>query len=100
MSSPSITVYGTALSGHTHRVELFLHLLQLPYRRIDASSAVRQSAEYLQLNPLGQIVEVRRYDRVVPQYRFDVTMLPPGLYSFALQLDGRVVTAVRFSIVR
>lgn len=55
MSSPSITVYGTALSGHTHRVELFLHLLQLPYRRIDASSAVRQSAEFLGLNPLGQI---------------------------------------------
>lgn len=55
MSSPSITVYGTALSGHTHRVELFLHLLQLPYRRVEASSAVRQSAEYLALNPLGQI---------------------------------------------
>ena len=55
MSSPSITVYGTALSGHTHRVELFLHLLQLPYRRIDASAAVRQSAEFLGFNPLGQI---------------------------------------------
>jgi glutathione S-transferase len=55
MSSPSITLYGTALSGHTHRVELFLHMLQLPYRRIEASSAVRQSAEFLQLNPLGQI---------------------------------------------
>lgn len=55
MSSPSITLYGTALSGHTHRVELFLHILQLPYRRIEASSAVRQSAEFLQLNPLGQI---------------------------------------------
>jgi len=59
-----------------------------------------QNVELVLLNPLGQIVEVRRYDRVVPQYRFDVTMLPPGLYSFALQLDGRVVTAVRFSIVR
>lgn len=55
MSSPSITLYGTVLSGHTHRVELFLHMLQLPYRRIEASGTVRQSAEFLQLNPLGQI---------------------------------------------
>lgn len=55
MSSPSLTLYGTALSGHTHRVALFLHLLQLPYRRIEASAAVRHTAEFLQLNPLGQI---------------------------------------------
>jgi len=55
MSSPSITLYGTALSGHTHRVALFLRLLQLPYRRIEAAAAVRQSADFLQLNPLGQI---------------------------------------------
>ncbi len=55
MSSPFITLYGTALSGHTHRVALFLHLLQLPYHRIEASAAVRGSAEFLQLNPLGQI---------------------------------------------
>lgn len=55
MSFPSITLYGAALSGHTHRVALLLHLLQLPYRHIEASAAVRQSAEFLQLNPLGQI---------------------------------------------
>jgi len=55
MTSPSLILYGTALSGHTHRVELFLHLLQLPYRRIDAPASVRQSPEFLRMNPLGQI---------------------------------------------
>lgn len=55
MTSSPLTVHGTALSGHTHRVELFLHLLKLPYRRIDAPASVRQSAEFLRLNPLGQI---------------------------------------------
>ena len=55
MASSKLTVYGTALSGHTHRVELFLHLLQLPYRFVDAPSPVRQGAEFLSLNPLGQI---------------------------------------------
>lgn len=51
----SLILYGTALSGHTHRVELFLNLLQLPYRRVDAPAPVRKSAEFLGLNPLGQI---------------------------------------------
>ncbi|NNG24857.1 glutathione S-transferase family protein [Telluria aromaticivorans] len=55
MTSPSLILHGTALSGHTHRVELFLHLLQLPYQRIDAPADVRQGADFLRLNPLGQI---------------------------------------------
>lgn len=55
MNSSNLTLHGTALSGHTHRVELFLNLLQLPYRRIDAPGPVRQSAEFLSLNPRGQI---------------------------------------------
>lgn len=55
MNSSTLILHGTALSGHTHRVELFLNLLQVPYRRIDAPAAVRQSAEFLSLNPRGQI---------------------------------------------
>lgn len=55
MTPSSLTVYGVPLSGHTHRVELFLHLLKLPYRFIDAPAPVRQSAEFLRINPLGQI---------------------------------------------
>lgn len=55
MTPSSITLYGVPLSGHSHRVELFLHLLQLPYRFIDAPAPVRQSAEFLRINPLGQI---------------------------------------------
>lgn len=48
-------LYGTPLSGHTHRVELLLLMLALPYIYIEAPAAVRNSAEFLQLNPLGQI---------------------------------------------
>jgi glutathione S-transferase len=55
MASSSLTVHGTKLSGHTHRVELFLHLLKLPYRFVDAPAPVRQGAEFLRINPLGQI---------------------------------------------
>lgn len=55
MTSSHLILHGTALSGHTHRVELFLNLLQLPYRRIDTPGPVRRSAEFLRLNPRGQI---------------------------------------------
>ncbi|MBD3845581.1 glutathione S-transferase [Bosea sp. OAE752] len=50
-----ITLHGTALSGHTHRVELLLRALGLPYRFEAAPADVRRSEAFLQLNPLGQI---------------------------------------------
>lgn len=50
----TIKLYGTPLSGHCHRVSLLLDMLQLPYEFIE-SAAKRQSPEFLQLNPLGQV---------------------------------------------
>jgi len=55
MSSTEIVLHGTALSGHTHRVELLLRALGLPYRFEPAPGEVRQSAAFRKLNPLGQI---------------------------------------------
>jgi len=48
-------LHGTRLSGHTHRVMLFLHLLGLPYEFADSPAAVRASPAFRRLNPLGQI---------------------------------------------
>jgi glutathione S-transferase len=48
-------LHGTRLSGHTHRVMLFLHLLGLSYEFVDSPAAVRQSPAYRRLNPIGQI---------------------------------------------
>ncbi|MBS1036220.1 MULTISPECIES: glutathione S-transferase family protein [Gluconobacter] len=45
-------VYGIPLSGHVHRVRLFLSILKLDYSFVEASM---QSSEVLKLNPLGQI---------------------------------------------
>jgi glutathione S-transferase len=55
MPESSITLHGTALSGHTHRVELLLRALDLPYRFVPAPPEVRRSGAFLALNPLGQI---------------------------------------------
>lgn len=55
MSTPTITLHGTELSGHTHRVELLLRMLDLPYRFVLAPAAVRGTPEFHKLNPLRQI---------------------------------------------
>lgn len=54
-STSAITLYGIHLSGHVHRVEMLLEMLEQPYAFVEAPAEVRSSAEFLQLNPLGQI---------------------------------------------
>ena len=52
-----VRVYSFPLSGHAHRVRLFLSLLGLPFETIDvdlAAGAQREPA-FLALNPLGQV---------------------------------------------
>ena len=52
-----VRVYSFPLSGHAHRVRLFLSLLGLPFETVDvdlASGAQRDPA-FLALNPLGQV---------------------------------------------
>jgi len=55
MTSSTIVVHGTVLSGHTHRVENFLSILGLPYRLVHTPADLRRTAEFLARNPLGQI---------------------------------------------
>jgi glutathione S-transferase len=55
MQSPDIVLHGTEVSGHTHRVELLLRMLHLPYRFVPSPAGVRRSAGFLALNPLGQV---------------------------------------------
>jgi glutathione S-transferase len=58
-------LHGTPLSGHTHRVQLFLHLLDLPYAFADSPADVRRSAAFRALNPLGQIPVLQDGDAVL-----------------------------------
>jgi glutathione S-transferase len=55
MIEAQITLHGSELSGHTHRVELLLRSLNLPYRFVCSSPEVRRSEKFLSLNPLGQV---------------------------------------------
>ena len=59
MSRPNqpIKLYRFSLSGHSHRIELFLSLLDLPAALIDIDlrTAQHKTPEFLQLNPFGQV---------------------------------------------
>lgn len=55
----SITLHGTHLSGHVHRVELLLSMLDLAYTWSEAPAEVRAGAAFRALNPLGQIPVLR-----------------------------------------
>lgn len=52
-----IRLYRHVLSGHSHRVELFLSLLGLPFELIDINLAagVHKQSDYLKINPFGQV---------------------------------------------
>jgi len=55
MAPSKITLHGSEISGHTHRVELMLRMLDLQYRFVSCPPQTRQTAEFLSMNPLGQV---------------------------------------------
>ncbi|HKR45652.1 MAG TPA: glutathione S-transferase [Paraburkholderia sp.] len=52
-----IKLYRSVISGHSHRAELFLSLLDLPYTPIDIDllAGQQKQPEFLRLNPFGQV---------------------------------------------
>ncbi|RQO44299.1 glutathione S-transferase [Variovorax sp. KBW07] len=52
-----IKLYGTPVSGHVHRVRLFLTMLGLPFESIDLDMRKRdnRTPEFLARNPFGQV---------------------------------------------
>jgi len=52
-----IKLYRNPISGHCHRVELMLSLLDLPYKTIDLDMAngAHNAPDYLKISPFGQV---------------------------------------------
>ena len=52
-----IQLYRHPLSGHSHRVQLMLSLLQLPtqLQDVDLMKAAQKQADFLAMNPFGQV---------------------------------------------
>ncbi|MFM0054047.1 glutathione S-transferase [Paraburkholderia phytofirmans] len=59
-----IRLYTTLLSGHGHRVKLFLTLLDLPFEVVELDMKVgdNRKPDYLALNPFGQVPTIQDGD--------------------------------------
>lgn len=53
----TIKLYTFPLSGHAHRVQLALALMQIPYEliEVDLRKGAQKTPEFLQMNPFGQV---------------------------------------------
>ncbi|MET0409940.1 MAG: glutathione S-transferase N-terminal domain-containing protein, partial [Polyangiaceae bacterium] len=53
----TLRLHRFARSGHCHRVELLLSLLQLPFEALDVNLAAKEqrTPRFLTLNPFGQV---------------------------------------------
>ncbi|HEX5739531.1 MAG TPA: glutathione S-transferase [Hydrogenophaga sp.] len=65
-----IRLYRNAVSGHCHRVELFLSLLGLPFEKVELNFLENEhkSPAFLALNPLGQIPVLQDVDVTLADY--------------------------------
>lgn len=63
----AITLHRFTLSGHSHRVETFLHLLGLPYTAVDVDlpRGAHKQPDFLALNPFGQVPVLQDGDLVL-----------------------------------
>ena len=52
-----ITLFGNLESGNVHKVQLILHYIHRPFRRVEVYQTLNQPRrpEFLQLNPIGKI---------------------------------------------
>jgi glutathione S-transferase len=57
METPDLVLHGFKLSGHTHRAQLFLSILGLPFEKVevDLTKGAHKTQEFLARNPLGQV---------------------------------------------
>ena len=62
--SQAIRLHRFYLSGHSHRVELFLSVLKLPYTLIDVALAdkAHKQPDFLAMNPFGQVPVIQDGD--------------------------------------
>jgi glutathione S-transferase len=63
-----IKLYGFNLSGHSHRVQLFLSLLGLPIEHVpvDMRGGAHKQPDFLALNPFGQVPVIQDGDVTLP----------------------------------
>ena len=82
-SRPPLQLYGSLRSGHVHRVQLLLTMLELPFEfiAVDMAAGQHRTPEFLAMNPLGEVPVLRDGELVLS----DSTAI---LVYLALQYDA------------
>ena len=97
--SPSrpIRLYWNPVSGHAHRVELFLSLLGLPFERVpvDFMKAEHKSPAFLALNPLGQLPVIEDGELVLADSNAILTYLALAYDAGGVWLPRDAIGAAR-----
>jgi glutathione S-transferase len=65
MSESERVLYGAVHSGHSHRVQVLLEMLELPYRFEPTPAERRCMPQFLALNPLGQIPVLQEGETII-----------------------------------
>jgi glutathione S-transferase len=65
--SDTMKLHGIPLSGHTHRVQLFLSLLGIPYEfaTVDLAAGAHRTPAFLAMSPFGEIPVLEDGDAVL-----------------------------------
>lgn len=90
-----IRLHRFALSGHCHRVELLLSLLELPYETIDVDLAggEQRRPPFLALNPFGQVPVIEDGTVVVADANAILTYLAQSYAGDRFRLDTPALLA-------
>ncbi|GAA5264626.1 glutathione S-transferase [Acidiphilium sp. MT5] len=76
-TEPDLTLLGFRLSGHSHRAELMLNLLQLPYQfhQVDLDGAEQATLAFRKLNLFGTVPVLRDGEAVIADSTAIITYL-------------------------
>jgi glutathione S-transferase len=90
-----IRLHRFALSGHCHRVELLLRLLELPYETIEVNLAAgdQRKPEFLALNPFGQVPVIEDGTVVVSDSNAILTYLAEAYAGARFRLNSPALLA-------
>jgi glutathione S-transferase len=91
-----IRLHRMALSGHCHRIELFLSLVGLPYElvEVDVAAGAHKSPEFLRMNPFGQVPVIQDGDVTLADSNAILVYLQ-GRYAPGQWLPGDPLAAAR-----
>ena len=93
-----VKLYRSAKSGHCHRVQLMLSLLEIPYETIelDMANGAHKAADYLKISPFGQVPAIEDDGVVLSDSNAIITYLAerysdPGTWRGATPVEAAEV---------